>query len=95
MDKKLQSRFAVVLAAIGLAALAGAFYLTFVFPKTMQTWSAQERALSVAEQTLVGIGGFCHSFGLLLFPLLLLLTIGCGVWAVRSAAACRQEAAGG
>lgn len=96
MNKRIRSCFAgilAVLAVLGITALAGVVYLAFVFPRTIEIWAGQERALTVAERTLAYLSNLCKSFGLLLIPALLASIIGCGVWAVLAGRGCKQEAA--
>ena len=80
MNKSAQCMVASVLGVLALVALVAGLYLTFMFPKTVEIWSAQGRALSVVERLLVEASQFCKQFGLLLIPALLASIIGCGVW---------------
>ncbi len=79
--KTLQAYFARVLALLGVLALAGVVYLIYIFPKTMELWIDEDRALSVAELTIARLSSACRSYGLFLIPVLLLAIVGCGVWA--------------
>ena len=80
--KKTQTFVAGTLTILAVLALAGVAHLTFVFPKTMAVWADEGRPLSVVEQALANLSGFCTSFGLLLIPVLLLVVVGCGIWTV-------------
>jgi len=81
MNKTTQIKIAAVLAVLMFGALAAVVYLAFVFPKTLALWAEQGRPLSVAEQTIANLSMFCRSFGLFLFPLLLIVVVGSVVWA--------------
>ncbi len=91
--KASQTYFAGALALLGVLALAGVVHLVYIFPKSMATWADEDRALSVAEQTIASLSDMCKSFGLFLIPLLLLVVIGCGVWAVVAGISSRQGTA--
>ncbi len=84
MNRNGQTSPAGILTVLGILALLGVGYLVFVFPAKIAEWADQERAPSVVEMALVNLSGFCKSFSLLLIPVLLACTIGCGVWMVRS-----------
>lgn len=91
MNKRIQSLLAGILAVLGAIALAGMFYVTYVFPKTGAVLAGQERALSITEQLLVNLSDLCKSFGILLIPALLVATIGCGVWAILAVRGNKEE----
>ena len=93
MSKRTQSGIAVVLAVLGVVALAGVVYLAFVFPKTIEIWAGQGRALSAAERAVMNLSSLCKSFGRFLIPALFAGVIGCGVWAALAARGTRQETA--
>ena len=93
MNRRMQSCFAGIVALLGGLALTGVLYLAFAFPKTVATWGEQGRSLSVLEQTLAKLSSLCTSFGLLLIPALLLVIIGCGVWALLANTRSKQEVA--
>jgi len=84
MSNRLHNYFAGILAILGWLALAVVAYLTFVFPKTSALWADRAQALTGFEQLLVNLSQVCGSFGLIIIPALLLLTVGCLVWVVLS-----------
>ena len=88
-----QTSFAGVVALLGVLALAGVVHLVYIFPKTLALWADDGRALSVSEQTAARLSNICQSFGLFLIPVLLLVVIGCGVWAVSAGISSRQSTA--
>jgi len=64
--------------------LAGVVYLSFVFPKKVALWADEGRALSSADQLLANLSSLCKSSGMLLLPVLLLVVVGCAIWAVKA-----------
>jgi hypothetical protein len=80
--ERTQTYLAGALAVIGAGVFAGAIHLACVFPKTMETWADEGRDLSGAQQTLANLSNLCTSAGFLVLPVLLLVVIGCGAWAV-------------
>jgi type II secretory pathway component PulF len=68
----------LVLLAIGLWVLMG--YLIYVLPKQVAMWSAEEEALPAATVVLIDCGQVCQTFGLVILPLLVLLTLGATFW---------------
>jgi type II secretory pathway component PulF len=91
--KRIQTYFAGVLALISALVLAVVFYLAFIFPKTVAVWADEGRALSVVQTTLVNLSDVCKSFGLLVIPVLLLILIGCSIWAVVAGMAMKRKTA--
>ena len=73
MGKRIAQIACGLLVAFSLGAIAVGFYLTFFFPKTMAQWAGEDRPLSVLEQLMVHLSRFCSSFGLILFPILLMI----------------------
>jgi type II secretory pathway component PulF len=90
---RIHSCVASILALIGAVALAGVFYLVYLFPRTEVAWGYKGRALSAAEQALAQLSNLCKSFGLLIMPALLFAVIGCGVWAVLARKGSGQSSA--
>jgi type II secretory pathway component PulF len=91
--KTIQPRLAGTVALLSAFVLSGVIYLVYVLPKTMVVWADEARSLPVAKRLLIEISQICSSFGLLLVPGLMLVVIGCGIWAVRAGVANKREAA--
>ena len=69
-SKQTDATFAGVLLAAALAALGGAIYLAYVFPKKIAAWAESGRELSNVEALIVNLAVFCATFGFLVFPVL-------------------------
>ncbi len=65
-----------------LAVLGGVGYLTYVLPRTVEAWAEAGRELSVLQRLIVGLGSFCHTFGIFLVPLVLLFAVGSLTWLI-------------
>ncbi len=80
--KKLQVVFATAGALLCASTLAVALHLAFAFPKTVALWSDEGRALSSFQNLLVNLCALCTSFGLIIFPALLLGVAACIAWGI-------------
>ena len=88
---RMQTKVATILALLALVCLVVISYLAFMFPKTIDVWKEQGRALSVVEQLTVNLSRLCTHFGLILLPLFLFAVIGCTIWAAVSLRGCRNN----
>ena len=79
MSRNSQTTIAAITLVAAFVLLAGMVYLTFIFPKVVQAWSAQDEELSASARLLVQAGNFCNKYGLLLLPLLLIAAAAAGV----------------
>ncbi len=84
MNKTVQHRLALILAAVGLLAFATVLYLAFFFPRTFAAWTQQRHGLSLAERIAVELSVLCKSYGLILLPFLLAGIVACVLWTVIS-----------
>jgi type II secretory pathway component PulF len=91
--KRIHTYLAGILALISALVLAGVFHLAFIFPKTVAVWADEGRDLSVVQTTLVNLSEVCKSFGLFVIPILLLIFIGCSIWAVIAGMAMQRKSA--
>ncbi len=84
MNKTVQHRIALILAAVGLLAFATVLYLAFFFPRIVAVWKQEGQALSLTEQIAVELSVLCKSYGLILVPILLAGIVACVLWTVIS-----------
>jgi len=75
---------ALLLTGLGILALALLFYLSMVFPQTLQGWADREQALSGFERLLAQLSQLTVMLAPVLFPLAGLWVLGCVIWAVIS-----------
>jgi len=69
-----------ILFFITLALWASFIYLTFVLPKRIAIWEAAGQTLPTVVIFVVNLSFLCQRIGLVIVPVLLLLSIGAVVW---------------
>jgi len=91
--KKLQVYLATFMGLASALLLVGVVYLAFIFPKTVKVWAEEGIAISVVQQNLVNLSNLCTSLGIIIMPTLLLVVIGCAVWAIFAGMGNKKETA--
>jgi type II secretory pathway component PulF len=91
MNKKSQCRFAVVLALLAGLLLGCMIVMAFFVPKMLRIWAEMERELSVFERLVARLSQICVETGFVVLPVLLLVMIVCGRWAVLAGRAAAGE----
>jgi type II secretory pathway component PulF len=80
MSKSTQTVLAGLLLLCAVSILGGMFYLVFIFPKTAESWVRMGRELTSCQVMTAYLCNFCQVFGIVLFPVVLLMTLGSGMW---------------
>jgi type II secretory pathway component PulF len=68
----------LLLLCIGMWVFLG--YTIYVLPRQVAMWAAEERALPVVTVILINCGAVCQRFGLVVLPILMVLTFGAAFW---------------
>jgi len=71
---------ASILFLIGLPLWVGLVYLTKILPNRVHYWQETDKKLPAITQFVIEIGHICQRFGIIIFLLLFLLTLGSVVW---------------
>ena len=93
MSKSTQTVLAGLLLLCAVTVQVGMLYLVFIFPKIVESWARMGRELTSCEVITADLSNFCQMFGIVLFPVVLLIMLGSGIWMAISAAGAKNKSA--
>jgi len=73
-----------VLVGLSLLLLGAAIHLTYFFPATLARWAELGQQLTTLQRIVAQSSGFCRAYGLLVFPVLVVL-LGLSIFWMTSA----------